>query len=698
VACGPSTSPNPVGGQGGGGAGGEAGQGGMGGQGGELPTGEPCLVDADCDDDIACTLDACDLVTLRCTHAPNDLACKNDLFCDGVEVCDPSLGCRFGTPVGCSDLTPCTVDKCDEVTKSCLHEPRDFDEDGDTDFHCGGGDCDDTNPSVSSLTAELCGNFADDDCDAVADEADCATGEHDTCIDALELAGPGVYELTTVGAALDYPSSCVPAPSVIAGDVVGALLLPAGPPVDVELTARTLGPEVALTVAGLCGDAASELVCSPAYFAPQGGRFAKARLRSVGTDASPLALPVYLTTGSPSPLTLEVALLPATVPPTNETCASPEPLVPGVPTEVPLVSVSSEHPSACGGLAGELVYTFELADPADVTLYAASVDGDGAPVISLRDAACGDPSSEIACNAAITAKVYRHSLPAGTYHVALGATAPTVALLTLEVAPPTIAPDGDNCASALALPQNETTLLSFASHQDDHSLGCLVGGIDAARTLELTQPSDVLAVATGSAGDLVAVSLDAPACGAPSLACAAGAGQPARAALYDAAPGTLAVVVDSLMGSPASVTALVRPAVAATLVPFADACADAIDVPPTGGLFQGNTANAVSDFPAGCDQAGGAPNGAPDQLLRLELPAPRRVVIDMAGSAYPTLLDVRKGPNCPGDEVLSGCAIGVGPQRSFVDLDLDAGIYYLQIDGFAGQSGAWFADVYVVEP
>ena len=132
------------------------------------------------------------------------------------------------------------------------------------------------------------------------------------------------------------------------------------------------------------------------------------------------------------------------------------------------------------------------------------------------------------------------------------------------------------------------------------------------------------------------------------------------------------------------------------LVPFADGCDDVFVLPPTGGTFQGNTANVNAQFLAGCDQ-GGSPN-APDQLLRLDLPAKKRVVLDMNGSSFYTLLDVRKGPSCPGDEVDLGCTIGTQPQRSFLDLTLDAGTYYLQIDGFNGASGAWQLDVFVVDP
>jgi hypothetical protein len=145
-------------------------------------------------------------------------------------------------------------------------------------------------------------------------------------------------------------------------------------------------------------------------------------------------------------------------------------------------------------------------------------------------------------------------------------------------------------------------------------------------------------------------------------------------------------------------TALVRPAVPTTLVPFADSCADVLAIPSTGGFFQGNTANASANYVAGCDQGGQPPGGAREQLLKLELAVPKRVVLDMQGSGYNTLLDVRRGPSCPGDEVPNACAAGYYPERSFLDLQLEAGTYFLQIDGYASAYGPWFLDVRVVDP
>jgi hypothetical protein len=241
-------------------------------------------------------------------------------------------------------------------------------------------------------------------------------------------------------------------------------------------------------------------------------------------------------------------------------------------------------------------------------------------------------------------------------------------------------------------------VVPFASLQDDHQLGCLFG-VDGAFALTLDEPSDVLAVLRIAPGDVGGVSLAAPACTSASLlACGSGAPSPVRVAKYAVAPGDYRMVAESVQAQNAELTVFTRPASPPLVVPFADGCADFVDIPETGGVFQGTTANAAPTFSAGCDQGGVPQGGAPDQLLRLVLTAPRRVVLDMAGSGYNTLLDVREGDVCPGTEVESACAIGVSPQRSFLDLELEAGTYWVQVDGFNMDAGPWKLDVHVSDP
>ncbi|EYF00917.1 Hypothetical protein CAP_8865 [Chondromyces apiculatus DSM 436] len=695
-----SSAPNPFATGGGGGAGGQGGQDGGGGEGEGLdPTlGGPCVDDGQCDDGIPCTVDTCDKTLDRCRFAPDDMSCQNAVYCDGVERCAPKFGCRAGEPVDCGDANACTIDACVEETRQCTHEARDADQDGDPDAHCGGGDCDDADPSASSAHPELCGNGRDDDCDGVVDEAMCSSPANDTCVSALEITQPGSYAMSTIGAAFDYATACSPAAQPPLNDVVAAIVLPAGPPVDVEVTARTPYVGVAVTLAGQCGDAASAIACGGPHPAPF-GKIAKLRGRGLGSTSQTTAMPLYVTTAGGTQVTLDVAFLPPTPPPTHETCGTATPLAAGVPVEAEILDAEKDLGSACETALGDLVYTFELTEPQDVHVYATSLDGDGSPSISLRNAACALPEDEITCQTANPAHLFRHELQPGTYFVGVSASAPTTVVLTLELDPPTAPPPDETCAGAPPLPINQSVPISLSAHQDDIQVGCLAGAPDAAHALDLTVSSDVLLVERISQGDTGAIALLAPACEAPSdrLACYASAISPVRTAKYNVPAGDYRVVAETLFAQPVEVTALVRPASPPTLVVFADGCSDALEIPSTGGRFQGTTANASADFGAGCDQTGTLPGGAADQLLKLVLPARKRVVLDMAGSGYTTLLNVRAGPACPGAEIPFACTIGTG-QGSFLDLVLDPGTYYLQIDGLSSSEGPWFLDVHVVDP
>jgi hypothetical protein len=348
---------------------------------------------------------------------------------------------------------------------------------------------------------------------------------------------------------------------------------------------------------------------------------------------------------------------------------------------------------------GELVFRFSLASPADVDVYAVSVDGDGLPSVSLRDADCALEEDEVACHTAATAHVFRHALPAGDHFVAVSATAPTTVSLNVLASAPTAPPADEDCAGSATLVSGQTVTVDYQDHQDDIDLACASASVDAAFGLDLTGPSDVLLVQRISQGDVGAIHLAGQACTPDDLAvCALGGQSPVRARKRNVAAGAYHVVAESLLSLPQEVTAFVRPYAPAVLVPFSDACADAQTIPETGGFFQGNTSNVTADFSAGCDQGGGPPNGAKDQLLKLVLTAPKRVVFDMAGTSYDALLDVRKGPSCPGSEVPLGCTVSFNENKSFLDLELEPGTYYVQIDGLGVATGAWVLDVHVVDP
>jgi hypothetical protein len=308
-------------------------------------------------------------------------------------------------------------------------------------------------------------------------------------------------------------------------------------------------------------------------------------------------------------------------------------------------------------------------------------------------------SQELGCRAGDTASAFARGVGPGPVFVVVSSSYPTDSSLLASTEPATDPPADEICATAPKAPVNQAIDIDLVDHTDDVDT-CLAGAPEAAYAFSLSEASDVLLLERLPSGIYGAVSIATAACGATDvLACRSGNSNfPPRAALYNAPPGDYRALVETTSESTARLSVLARPAVAPVFVPFADSCEDAFPIPATGGLFLGNTQNANAQYSAGCDQAGSGPFGAKEQMLRLELTSTKRVLLDSYGSSYATLLDIRKGPSCPGVEVPNGCTVSYDSSRSFLDVTLDPGTYYLQIDGFNLASGEWRLDVRVVDP
>jgi hypothetical protein len=82
-------------------------------------------VPVECDDGVECTLDVCSASTGECEFLPQNSQCSDDVFCNGVEICDAAEGCQPGTPPLCVDTIDCTADSCDEANDRCAFAPDD---------------------------------------------------------------------------------------------------------------------------------------------------------------------------------------------------------------------------------------------------------------------------------------------------------------------------------------------------------------------------------------------------------------------------------------------------------------------------------------------------------------------------------------------------------------------------------------------
>jgi hypothetical protein len=657
--------------------------------------GGPCTQDSECDDTIACTFDRCDQAVKRCRNTPDDAQCADPLYCNGREKCVLRLGCAAGPVVTCQDDNPCTIDRCVESTKGCEHHPRDVDGDGDPDDHCVGmRDCDDLDPAISSTHSEICGNFKDDNCNGTVDEVGCMQPANDLCATAAPVLASGTYLVSTVATKRDYPTLCpsVATPSA-AQDVVLTITVPGvagGPLQDVEVwaTAQSSKNEVAVALRTTCTTAASEVGCG--HIAGSAAARAIARGIAPGSD-----LHAIVTTQQEGAVDVKVDIRPAAPKPPNESCAAPQAVPVDTAFTVSLIDPGKDVPSACDKVqTGELTYAFTLAQPSDVRVFASTLVGSGEPVISLRDTSCTD---ELRCRASSALPLFARNLAAGTHVLTVAGTTQLDASVLVKTYPPTMPPANQSCATALPVAINTTLAVDLSSQEDAIKNGCLPGGPAAAYELTLTQPSDVLVIGRFPMNESGSVAINGPACTTADLVAPCTMGQtPQRVSKRNLAAGTYRVVIADELGQTAQLSVLVRPAVPPTAVGVSDNCAAPFTLPEAGGFFTGDTTGATADFGAGCDAPGQPINGAKDQLMKLDLAQKQRVVFDMSGSFYTTVLDLRQGATCPGTEVTNACYVGFTAGKSFLDLTLAPGPYWVQVDGYNGDRGPWNLDVRVL--
>lgn len=664
--------------------------------------GGPCTEDSQCEDRIPCTADRCDQALKRCRNTPDDGLCQDDVYCNGSERCVIRQGCAPGPVVTCQDDNPCTIDRCIEDTKACVHDQRDADSDGDPDDHCiTDKDCDDLDPTVSSTATEICANGKDDDCDGTVDEAGCATAKNDVCGTGLAVTAPGTYLLSTVAAKRSYASTCAVSTAAASRDVALKITAPSGNGVNVLVSARTHNPanEVAVALADVCADPPAGQVQSITAVSCgytkgiSDGRAIKRHLAAGQTVYAVIA------TQSESSLDVQVDFLPEADAPANETCGTASAIAAadlGKPFVVSLIDPGEDVATACDrAKTGELFYSFVLDTAKDVRIFSSTTSGSGRAVVGIHDGAC----TENRCRVSGPLPAFAR-LGAGTHWFSVAGSSQIDASVLVQTSAATAAPLTQSCATTTAIAANASQEIDLSTHEDAIKDGCFPGGAAAAFKLDLAVTSDVLAIGRFPLTEVGAVSIhDGVACDTTTRRACAVSGRPARTSARALPPGSYWVVIADEHGQKVRLDALVRPYEPPVVVTTANGCLDAVTIPETGGFFTGdNSTGATGDFDASCDVAGLPLGGAPDRLLKLELTQKRRVVLDMQGSFYTTVLNVRSGAACPGAEIANGCFIGSSGARSFLDLNLDAGTYWIQVDGYAGDSGKWNLDVRVLPP
>jgi hypothetical protein len=660
----------------------------------QLPDGAiACAEDRDCDDGIECTRDKC-LPGRYCVSAANFSACADGVFCNGDEICDPAMGCRPGVPRRCDDENVCTIDHCDEARKTCAHGARDFDDDGEADWHCPGGtDCDDFDATRGGEVAEICEDGIDNDCDDRVDEMErCGRPAHDTCEDALDVGGGGTFVVDLAGAAPDYALSCDKAGP---RDVAFAFTLAKAR--DVTLVARGLlagGDEETATIAVRrdCDETDSEVDCSRGF----PGQI-RIRALAAGTYF------VIVQSESSNRVILDASFDPPTPAPTNTTCATALDVSDGGRFESDFVDVSDDLTIRCGFTdSPDLVYTFTTGKERDVALLAVSETGEQLSY-ALRTV-CEDDTTTLASGSDAPLQGRLHRLPAGTYYVILEGPASREVDFSLDVAfaAPTDAPPGDGCAQAIPIAFGETVTGSLAERQDRVPVGC---GCDLATTgCDLCRRDVVYGLHVETASDLGIV-LDGgeatmafdlrSACELPATQLSCASRYPLSARVRNVKPGDYFLIVEASKVTAFSLVVESLPLTVPEPVSGNDTCASAIDVAEGGGVFSGDTLTMLDDYQAAC----GGRARSHDAVFRLVLDQAAHVTAAVE-AAFDSVLyryrDEGAGPaSCePLAEAACNDDASTGDTNSFLDEMLEAGTYYYVVDGFNETSaGAYILEI-----
>lgn len=636
--------------------------------------GTACTTNEECADAVNCTNDVCDRG--HCRNTIDLTVCSDEIFCNGVEQCDLIRGCVPGPPESCNDDDVCTIDQCVEESKSCMHAPRDFDEDGEADWHCEGGtDCDDRNPARGSDVAEICGDAVDNNCNDSVDEMPCGRPPHDDCSDALDVSAGGVFDISTIGTTPDFTLSCG---STGWKDIVATFTLSEAK--DISIEGSSSSAVVAVALRATC-DGGSETECNSGF---------PGALRRRSLAAGTYFL--LISTSSPSDVTLTVSFSDATAIPSNESCSAPVDVSAGGHFLGSFVDVVSDLTLACSpSAAPDLVYTFTIASPKDVAVRATSPSGD--TIVGAVRSTCTGP--ELRCTGGAPLSTNLHSLAAGTYFIVLEGPTYREIDFDLEVVftDPTEPVAGDTCANAIPLTLGMSTLGVLSDKEDDVPISCGSQHADAVYSFTISETQDVtVLVDSGTRYMNAAIT---PTCGgATSVELGCSAGAPARSRLRGLAAGTYYVIVETYGGSSFQISVDATAPTMVTPVSGNDICGSPTVIPVTGGFFSGDTSGLNNDYTGSC----GSSAGSKDAAFQLVLTESKHVTASTDGSAFDTVLLLQSDPCGVGHEIQCDDD-GADGGTSLIDRTLVAGTYYFIVDGFGtGSAGAYYLEVLVADP
>jgi len=619
-----------------------------------------CETDPDCDDGIDCTVDVCDRGL--CRNTPDDDLCQDEQVCNGREVCDPRDGCEPGEPYrDCDDGNPCTMDRCVEplpgYVPDCLHPPLDRDGDTVVDLHCGGDDCNDVDPLSNPDALERCFDTFDNDCDGFTDTLDPACQMNfDNCASPRELPLGVEWEGFTEGGTADVPSSCDASPYV---DVVFSFTLTEAS--DVLVSVNGGDAYVYVSLQSECGNTSTELHCSSGF--------------GVSTYQRGLAPGrYYVVVSSWDVLTFRIRVdaWPAGPPAEGDRCADPIELTVPAHATGDLTRMGDDISIRCASWVHgpDTVYTFELTEPADVTIDVASARL--TPYVALQTD-CDDPSTAVVCDYGWPFHQTIGALPAGTYYLWVESSDVGTYSVDVATAPPSPPPANDRCDGAVDISAGGSFSGNLLASSDDYGMSCSGTPMkEVAYVFTLAEPKAVSLSLVGNYG-LSPYLVVTTECGnrAAEAACRS-YGSPTLVEWRTLAAGTYYVLVESAEEGTFLLTLRVSDP--------SDACTG-LERIEASGTWRGTTVGGFDDGRGSCGGTGG-----PDVAYELVLAEEAAVTAEITEATWDTVLYLRTRCEDPASERV--CNDDYSGLRSRIDAGrLPAGTYYLFVDGL--YSGAY---------
>lgn len=476
---------------------------------------------------------------------------------------------------------------------------------------------------------------------------------NDTCATAQELTftnGAAMASGTTVGSLNDSMGAALTCSSRSTSnpEVFYKFTLTQDQDVRVTLatpTTSNLSAAVALTTTCGVGGAAVEKGCDS-----NGSPFL-----ARGLAAGTYYIVVEDDGFSPDPgeFTLDVALLPASMRPANDTCTTPAPLTVNQTVMIDVNAAAGDYMFSCANPSGsDVVYSFTTTMAQKVTVTATGMNGADA-VLSLRGAPCDMDTAEVACRddgGSTTPEVLSvANLPAGTYYVVLAAYRATAGEFALSLAldAPVPAPGNDACGAPALLAANVSQNVDLAGAASDYAASCAgYAGGDAVYTFTTTMAQKVVLTATGMTGADAVLELRSGACDPGTLvSCSNAADETAPEVLTvnNLPAGTYYVLLGSTgvgtqFGLALTLAAAIPP-------PTNDTCLTAEPITLNTGMATRSVdlTFASADISEACDGLTGTGN---DVVYSVVVPANQRLTVTAAaGSTADPVLYIRT-PDC----------------------------------------------------